>query len=232
MKVAPNCSKVKGQLNPQPAPSTLQPIRTRSVRSSSQNGSISSIPTSRSPSTINNNTQQSFPRTPSANVGATEGATDIRSIYSYDAQNADELTITEGDLLKIVEADDGTGWIKAQLGSKVGLIPANYIEYLEQEPHNEAREVEDDYTQSVNTSDQYEVPVPSAPTLHTLESYPDEASARESVVALYDFEAVNAEELNIRQGDIILVTKKDDSGWWEGTLNGQAGIFPSNYVGS
>ncbi|KAI9318827.1 hypothetical protein BX666DRAFT_1855230, partial [Dichotomocladium elegans] len=50
------------------------------------------------------------------------------------------------------------------------------------------------------------------------------------VVALYDFQAVNADELNIREGDRILVTKKDDSGWWEGTLDGRSGIFPANYV--
>jgi hypothetical protein len=227
MKVAPNCSKVKGQLNPQPAPSTLQPTRTRSVRSGSHNGSISSIPTSRSPNTAFND-HHTISNTTS--VGATEAKADMRSIYSYDAQNADELSITEGDLLKIIEADDGTGWIKAQLGNQVGLIPANYIEYLEQEPHTETREMNDHYSQS--TMDQLETSVPSEPTLPAPETYPDEASTRESVVALYDFEAVNAEELNIRQGDIIVVTKKDDSGWWEGTLNGQTGIFPSNYVSS
>lgn len=36
------------------------------------------------------------------------------------------------------------------------------------------------------------------------------------VEVLYDFEAVNADELELRKGDRILVTKMDDNGWWEG----------------
>lgn len=42
------------------------------------------------------------------------------------------------------------------------------------------------------------------------------ATAADYVVALYDFQAVNADELNLQEGDTILVTKRDDSGWWEG----------------
>lgn len=238
MKVAPNCSKIKGQLNPQPAASTLQPARTRSVRSSSYNGSIDSVPTSRPPTTtdtLSNNTPHPFSNSAYANADVTGATADMRSIYSYDAQNSDELSIAEGDLLKIVEPDDGTGWIKAQLGNQVGLIPANYIEYLEQEdPHTKIKETEDVYSQCThpNTTDQHNPSMPSAPALPTPEISSEEPPMRESVVALYDFEAVNSEELNIHQGDIIVVTKKDDSGWWEGTLNGKTGIFPSNYVSS
>ena len=31
-------------------------------------------------------------------------------------------------------------------------------------------------------------------------------------------------------GDIITVTQPLDGGWWEGTLHGKTGWFPSNYV--
>ncbi|RCH91684.1 hypothetical protein CU098_007902, partial [Rhizopus stolonifer] len=124
MKVAPNCSKVKGQVNPQP---------------------------------------------------------DSRCIYTYEAQNEDEITIHEGDILVTIEADDGSGWIKAQKGTHIGLVPASYIEPLE------------------------------------------------IVTAIYDFTADNPEELELHEGDCIRVIKKDDSGWWEGCLNGKIGVFPANY---
>lgn len=32
------------------------------------------------------------------------------------------------------------------------------------------------------------------------------------------------------KGDIITVSQTMDGGWWEGTLNGKTGWFPSNYV--
>ncbi|XP_066255071.1 uncharacterized protein RtGEF isoform X1 [Euwallacea similis] len=49
------------------------------------------------------------------------------------------------------------------------------------------------------------------------------------VQALYTFKRSNNDELCFKKGDVITVTQKDD-GWWEGTLDGKTGWFPSNYV--
>ncbi|XP_072396138.1 rho guanine nucleotide exchange factor 7-like isoform X1 [Diabrotica undecimpunctata] len=49
------------------------------------------------------------------------------------------------------------------------------------------------------------------------------------VQAIYSYKRSNNDELNFKKGDFITVTQKDD-GWWEGTLNGETGWFPSNYV--
>ena len=37
-------------------------------------------------------------------------------------------------------------------------------------------------------------------------------------------------QLCFSKGDIVTVTQVLDGGWWEGTLNGKTGWFPSNYV--
>ena len=37
-------------------------------------------------------------------------------------------------------------------------------------------------------------------------------------------------QLKFKKGDLITVTQKEDGGWWEGTLDGKTGWFPSNYV--
>lgn len=37
-------------------------------------------------------------------------------------------------------------------------------------------------------------------------------------------------QLTLKKGDKITVTQIEDGGWWEGTLNGKTGWFPSNYV--
>lgn len=48
-------------------------------------------------------------------------------------------------------------------------------------------------------------------------------------MALYDFQAVEPTDLDLRAGDRILVTESINE-WWKGTCNGRSGIFPANYV--
>lgn len=38
------------------------------------------------------------------------------------------------------------------------------------------------------------------------------------------------DELTFSAGSIIYVVKKNDDGWFEGVLDGSAGLFPGNYV--
>lgn len=49
-------------------------------------------------------------------------------------------------------------------------------------------------------------------------------------VALFDY-AGQEGDLSFQQGDVITIIKQEaDSEWWEGSLNGQQGMFPANYV--
>ncbi|KAK3543547.1 hypothetical protein QTP70_023878 [Hemibagrus guttatus] len=54
----------------------------------------------------------------------------------------------------------------------------------------------------------------------------------EKVVAIYDYTQDKADELSFQEGSIIYVIKKNDDGWYEGVMNGTAGLFPGNYVES
>jgi signal transducing adaptor molecule len=60
---------------------------------------------------------------------------------------------------------------------------------------------------------------------------PPQPSYLFQVKALYDFNPTDSGELQLRKGDIVNVydhTTFPD--WWKGSLNGNLGIFPSNYV--
>mmetsp|Transcript_18393 Transcript_18393/g.26726 ORF Transcript_18393/g.26726 Transcript_18393/m.26726 type:complete len:107 (-) Transcript_18393:128-448(-) len=53
--------------------------------------------------------------------------------------------------------------------------------------------------------------------------------------ALYDYQAADDTELSFVQGEVIVILKKDDSGWWLGQRESagqgsKSGLLPSNYV--
>ncbi|XP_036419313.1 rho guanine nucleotide exchange factor 7b isoform X1 [Colossoma macropomum] len=58
----------------------------------------------------------------------------------------------------------------------------------------------------------------------------ENSSAQLLVKARFNFQQTNEDELCFNKGDIIQVTRQEDGGWWEGSLNGKTGWFPSNYV--
>ncbi|XP_029474278.1 neutrophil cytosol factor 2 [Rhinatrema bivittatum] len=50
------------------------------------------------------------------------------------------------------------------------------------------------------------------------------------VVALFDYEAIEPEDLEFQEGDVILVLSKVNEDWWEGQCHGKVGIFPTSFV--
>lgn len=74
------------------------------------------------------------------------------------------------------------------------------------------------------------------PTMASQESLKMESEnkskTKEYCKVLFPYEALNEDELTIREGDIVLVINKDcvDVGWWEGEINGRRGVFPDNFI--
>ncbi|KAJ8400295.1 hypothetical protein AAFF_G00396780, partial [Aldrovandia affinis] len=50
------------------------------------------------------------------------------------------------------------------------------------------------------------------------------------VMALYDYQAVNKDEISFSGGKLINVLDKSDPDWWKGEIDGVTGLFPTNYV--
>ncbi len=63
-------------------------------------------------------------------------------------------------------------------------------------------------------------PIPSGTTAATVSR----------VRALFDFQPTEAGELQFQRGDIIAVLESVFKDWWKGSLRGEKGIFPLNYV--
>lgn len=48
-------------------------------------------------------------------------------------------------------------------------------------------------------------------------------------MALYTYESPELGDLTFREGDVILVSKKEGD-WWTGSVGDRMGLFPGNYV--
>lgn len=61
---------------------------------------------------------------------------------------------------------------------------------------------------------------------------PPRRPAQKGVFALvmYDFPGTDDDELPLREGQKVRVTRQHESGWWTGEINGKVGIFPATYV--
>ncbi|XP_051840874.1 intersectin-1 isoform X1 [Antechinus flavipes] len=128
-------------------------------------------------------------------------------IASYTATGPEQLTLAPGQLILIRKKNPG-GWWEGELQARgkkrqIGWFPANYVKLL-----------------SPGTSKITPTEPPKSIALPTVCQ----------VIGMYDYTAQNDDELAFNKGQIINVLNKEDPDWWKGEVNGQVGLFPSNYV--
>ncbi|XP_074649677.1 rho GTPase-activating protein 26-like [Tubulanus polymorphus] len=58
------------------------------------------------------------------------GGRSVRTIYSCEAENPSELSFEPNIIIYNVRQSREVGWLEGTLNGKTGLIPANYVEYL------------------------------------------------------------------------------------------------------
>ncbi|XP_063302292.1 F-BAR and double SH3 domains protein 1 [Pelobates fuscus] len=148
-------------------------------------------------------------------------------LYSYQASQSDELSITQGERLEIIEDGDVEEWVKARnKNGQVGYVPEKYIMFQNFSAINQRMA---DWTQTDQSSGLHsERSLAGISELDWTE--PGVCLAR----ALYDYEGQSAEELTFPEGAIIQIIRKEeggvDDGFWKGEFNGQVGVFPSLVV--
>jgi len=57
-----------------------------------------------------------------------------------------------------------------------------------------------------------------------------EAPPAKTAKALYEYTAADNTEISFQVDDIVTVLRVDESGWWEGEIQGKRGLFPGNHV--
>lgn len=174
------------------------------------------------------------------------------ALYSYQAQNPDELSIVENEQLEVVGEGDGDGWLRARnYRGEEGFVPHNYLDVERDTQQDQAQpQVSQQFSFSsvdytIDNEDQEMVPSSgqSPDQVSVIAAVVDKKEATTSgatelgqlyCVALYDYDATAEDELTFEEGQIIrLITMEPhgvDDGWWEGELNGKVGNFPSLVV--
>ncbi|KAG0256464.1 hypothetical protein DFQ27_005706 [Actinomortierella ambigua] len=163
MKVPPNCSNVKGGAKAQ-RQSIIIPSSASIASSTMSTTTTTSLPPEYAPvatpiSEINTHSGTPSPVTPSfkRDTGSTQSLDRAQAqvIYDYDAASPAEMSVRAGDILTILEGDDGSGWVRCSLDKRSGLVPATYIEieqfyeaYSESAPEQKVRALYDYDAQS------------------------------------------------------------------------------------
>ncbi|TRY93141.1 hypothetical protein DNTS_021107 [Danionella cerebrum] len=74
---------------------------------------------------------------------------------------------------------------------------------------------------------------PSNPEPMKAEKEPEcKGKVKEYCKAIFSYEATNEDELDLKEGEVVLILSKDtgEPGWWRGEVNGKEGVFPDNFT--
>ncbi|XP_072755931.1 intersectin-1 [Anoplolepis gracilipes] len=176
------------------------------------------------------------------------------ALYRYDSAEAGDLNFNQGEVI-LVTKKEGDWWTGC-VGDRTGIFPSNYVEKCD--APNQGASIQPSAITVETKSTEADVPgaAASQQVEKTAEQLEDERAAAEDRAELPDFtamaaqqrgrkpeivqviapyQATSAEQLDLQRGQLIMIRKKTDSGWWEGELQArgkkrQVGWFPATYV--
>ncbi|KAJ5073925.1 palmitoyltransferase [Anaeramoeba ignava] len=134
----------------------------------------------------------------------------------FQSPNQTHLTFSIGEKIEILKILQD-GWGEGLLDGKVGLIPLNFLEIIEEE-------IDQKNWKPRSGPKPVQVKIPPKIFPAKVLYRPPKLKMR----AILDFKGENG-ELSFEVGDIVEVIEKDDSGWWKGMLNGVTGVFPNSF---
>ncbi|KAJ8515889.1 hypothetical protein ONZ45_g6752 [Pleurotus djamor] len=189
------------------------------------------------------------------------GSTELRgrAIWDYVAQQSNELSFKEDDIIVKIQKPDEDWWFGQGPDGKRGLFPANHIEVLDPIPSKASKNAEkvnrqahiqgeaskriqqrvaallgNDTTTSQKNAVRNEKKRASR---QKKQANPRSASpdASESTGlcgrAIWGYTAQYPNELTFKEDDVIVHIQKPDEDWWFGQgPDGEQGVFPAKYV--
>lgn len=144
--------------------------------------------------------------------------------YSYEPQREDELRLTKGDVVDVLEKSSD-GWWKGVCRGETGWFPSNYVD---ESPPATFAYPKPDFDKSPVAKG---APVDLAK--RNISVPPMTPKVMEIVITLYPFDAQSAEELSFRKGERLEIIEhpSHDPEWWKARNSmGGVGLVPTNYI--
>ncbi|KAK7118479.1 hypothetical protein R3I94_022094 [Phoxinus phoxinus] len=146
--------------------------------------------------------------------------------FDYQAQHEDELTIAVGDIISNIRKDEG-GWWEGELEGRRGLFPDNFVREIKKDSKKEVKK-ESSLAGSRSDLSNGSASPKSEPSLRPAKK--GEAIRKRRCKATFSYAPQNEDELELKIGDVIEILGEVEEGWWEGSLSGKTGMFPSNFT--
>ncbi|XP_050741522.1 intersectin-2 isoform X2 [Drosophila biarmipes] len=160
--------------------------------------------------TYNDNITTSEAPAASADLNAAGDVEYYIAAYPYESAEEGDLSFSAGEMVMVIKKEGE--WWTGTIGNRTGMFPSNYVQKAD-----------------VGTA--------STATADPVESLDQGMRAKRSEIAqvIAPYEATSTEQLSLTRGQLIMIRKKTDSGWWEGELQAkgrrrQIGWFPATYV--
>lgn len=143
--------------------------------------------------------------------------------FDYEGQQDDELSLSVGDIIVNIRRDDG-GWWEGELNGRRGLFPDNFVREIKKEGKRDGGQA------SVIKSELSNGRASPVSDAGVRPGKKGEQIRKRRCKAAFSYVPQHEDELELKIGDIIEIVAEVEEGWWEGTLHGKTGMFPSNFT--
>lgn len=143
--------------------------------------------------------------------------------FDYEGQQDDELSLSVGDIIVNIRRDDG-GWWEGELNGRRGLFPDNFVREIKKEGKRDGGQA------SVIKSELSNGRASPVSDAGVRPGKKGEQIRKRRCKAAFSYVPQHEDELELKIGDIIEIVAEVEEGWWEGTLYGKTGMFPSNFT--
>lgn len=134
------------------------------------------------------------------------------ALYSYTAQNPDELSIVENEQLEVVGEGDGDGWLRARnYRGEEGFVPHNYLDVERDiQPDQNTQQLNQQFSFSsvdytVDNEEQIQSSGQSPDQISVIAAAtakPKPTSDQMFCMAMYDYDATAEDELQFEEGQV------------------------------
>lgn len=162
-----------------------------------------------------------------------------KMLYPYQQNGEGEISIDEGELVSILEPDDGSGWtkIRSHSTSETGLVPTSYIDFLPAMSTSSGSTPAPSILSPTKKKGPAVAPrrggkkLAAAPPPSMMVATEPEPEG-DYVLALYTYTASAAGEADMEEGERLLVVAPDaGDGWVEvERSSGARGVVPAGWV--